>query len=52
MKQSLKSKVINAVLAAFINQLYVWVRKWENDAFFFLVIGGKAYTETKNGGAQ
>ena len=40
-KQSFKSKVINAVLAAIINQLFVWARKWENDAFFFIVIGDK-----------
>ena len=44
-KQSFKSKVINAVLAAIINQLFVWTRHWGNDAFFFIVIGDKTCTD-------
>ena len=45
MKQSFKSKVINAVLAAIINQLFVWTRHWGNDAFFFIIIGDKTCTD-------
>lgn len=44
-KQSFKSKVINAVLTAIINQLFVWARHWGNDAFFFIVIGDNTCTD-------
>ena len=40
-KKSSKSKAINAVLTAIIRTLLGWVEEWDNDAFFFLVIGDK-----------
>ena len=40
-KKSFKSKAINAVLSAIIRTILGWVEQWDNDAFFFLVIGDK-----------
>jgi len=30
---------INAFVAAIINALYVWASKWNNNAYFFILIG-------------
>lgn len=38
-KKSLKSKAINAFITAIINALYVWARQWNNNAYFYLLIG-------------
>ena len=40
-KKPFKSKAINAVLTAIIRTLLGWAEEWDNDAFFFLVIGDK-----------
>lgn len=39
MKQSLKSKAINAFIIAIVNALFNWVRVWNNGAYFFILIG-------------
>ena len=41
MKQSFKSKAINAVITAIVRTLLGWAEEWGNDAYFFLVIGDK-----------
>ena len=41
MKQSFKSKAINAVITALVRTLLGWAEEWGNDAYFFLVIGDK-----------
>ena len=41
MKQSFKSKAINAVITAIVRTLFGWAEEWGNDAYFFLVIGDK-----------
>lgn len=38
-KKSLKSKAINAFITAIVNALYVWARQWNNNAYFYLLIG-------------
>lgn len=40
-KKPFKSKAINAVLSAIIRTLLGWAEEWNEDAFFFLVIGDK-----------
>lgn len=41
MKQSFKSKAINAVISAIVRTLRGWAEEWGNNAYFFLVIGDK-----------
>ncbi len=43
--QSIQSKAINAFVTAIINALFVWARQWNNDAFFFIIIGDKNCTD-------
>ena len=44
-QQSIHSKAINAFITAIVNALYVWASKWNNESFFFLVIGDKECTD-------
>jgi hypothetical protein len=44
-RKSFKSRAINAVLTAIIRTLFGWVEEWNNDAFFFIVIGDKTCTD-------
>ena len=37
--QSIQSKAINAFITAIVNALFVWARQWNNNAYFFLLIG-------------
>lgn len=41
MKQSFKSKAINAVISAIVRTLLGWAEEWGNNAYFFLIIGDK-----------
>jgi hypothetical protein len=45
MKKSFRSKAIKAVLTAIIRTIAGWAQEWGDDAFFFIVIGDKTYTD-------
>ena len=38
-KKSLKSSAIDIIITAIINALYVWARRWGNNAYFYILIG-------------